>query len=41
MDLLLGLDVGTTAVKAAGAIHSDFERKFIRAEVAPCPTRRV
>jgi len=25
--------VGSTAVKAAGAIHSDFEKKFIRAEV--------
>jgi ribosome-binding ATPase YchF (GTP1/OBG family) len=25
----------TTAVKAAGAIHSDFEKKFIRAEVIP------
>jgi ribosome-binding ATPase YchF (GTP1/OBG family) len=23
----------STAVKAAGAIHSDFEKKFIRAEV--------
>jgi len=26
---------GTPAVKAAGAIHSDFERGFIRAEVVP------
>ena len=26
---------GTTAVKAAGTIHSDFERGFIRAEVVP------
>jgi ribosome-binding ATPase YchF (GTP1/OBG family) len=25
--------VGSTALKAAGAIHSDFEKKFIRAEV--------
>jgi len=25
--------VQSTAVKAAGAIHSDFEKKFIRAEV--------
>jgi hypothetical protein len=25
----------STAVKAAGAIHSDFEKKFIRAEVIP------
>ena len=24
---------GVTAVKAAGAIHTDFEKKFIRAEV--------
>jgi ribosome-binding ATPase len=27
---------GTTAVHAAGTIHSDFERGFIRAEVMPC-----
>lgn len=27
---------GTTAVKAAGKIHSDMERGFIRAEVIPC-----
>lgn len=27
--------VNSTAVKAAGAIHSDFEKKFIRAEVVP------
>ena len=27
------IPVHTTAVKAAGAIHSDFEKKFIRAEV--------
>ncbi len=27
---------GTTAVKAAGAIHSDIERGFIRAEVVRC-----
>jgi len=26
----------STAVKAAGAIHSDFEKKFIRAEVVNC-----
>jgi len=26
---------GTTAVKAAGVIHSDFERGFIRAEIVP------
>jgi ribosome-binding ATPase YchF (GTP1/OBG family) len=25
---------GTTALKAAGTIHSDFERGFIKAEVA-------
>ena len=25
--------MNSTAVKAAGAIHSDFEKKFIRAEV--------
>jgi len=25
--------IASTAVKAAGAIHSDFEKKFIRAEV--------
>jgi hypothetical protein len=25
--------IGSTAQKAAGAIHSDFEKKFIRAEV--------
>lgn len=25
--------IGTTALKAAGAIHTDFEKKFIRAEV--------
>jgi len=28
------IPIGSTAVKAAGAIHSDFEKKFIRAEVA-------
>ena len=28
------IPMGSTAVKAAGAIHSDFEKKFIRAEVA-------
>jgi GTP-binding protein YchF len=28
---------GTKAQVAAGAIHSDFERGFIRAEVVPCP----
>lgn len=27
--------VNSTAAKAAGAIHSDFEKKFIRAEVTP------
>jgi ribosome-binding ATPase YchF (GTP1/OBG family) len=27
------IPVNSTAVKAAGAIHSDFEKKFIRAEV--------
>ncbi len=27
------IPMGSTAVKAAGAIHSDFEKKFIRAEV--------
>ena len=27
------IPMGTTALKAAGAIHSDFEKKFIRAEV--------
>jgi len=27
---------GSTAVKAAGAIHSDIEKGFIRAEVVPC-----
>lgn len=30
--------VGTTAPKAAGTIHTDFERGFIRAEVVPCET---
>ncbi len=29
------ITTGTTAVKAAGTIHSDFERGFIRAEVVP------
>ena len=29
------IPAGTTAVKAAGVIHSDFERGFIRAEVVP------
>jgi GTP-binding protein YchF len=28
------IPIGSTAPKAAGAIHSDFEKKFIRAEVA-------
>jgi ribosome-binding ATPase YchF (GTP1/OBG family) len=28
---------GATAQKAAGAIHSDIERGFIRAEVIACP----
>ena len=28
--------MNSTAVKAAGAIHSDFEKKFIRAEVVNC-----
>jgi ribosome-binding ATPase YchF (GTP1/OBG family) len=27
------IPIHSTAVKAAGAIHSDFEKKFIRAEV--------
>jgi ribosome-binding ATPase YchF (GTP1/OBG family) len=27
------IPIASTAVKAAGAIHSDFEKKFIRAEV--------
>ena len=27
------IPIGSNAVKAAGAIHSDFEKKFIRAEV--------
>jgi len=27
------IPMNSTAVKAAGAIHSDFEKKFIRAEV--------
>ncbi len=26
------IPIGSNAVKAAGAIHSDFEKKFIRAE---------
>ena len=29
---------GTHAVKAAGAIHTDFEKHFIRAEVVPFQT---
>jgi len=29
------IPVHSTALKAAGAIHSDFEKKFIRAEVVP------
>ncbi len=29
---------GTTALKAAGAVHTDFEKKFIRAEVADWKT---
>jgi len=29
------IPAGTTAVKAAGVIHSDFERGFIRAEIVP------
>ncbi len=29
------IPAGTTAVKAAGVIHTDFERGFIRAEVVP------
>jgi hypothetical protein len=28
------IPIGSTAVKAAGTIHTDFEKKFIRAEVA-------
>jgi len=27
---------GTNALRAAGIVHSDFERCFIRAEVIPC-----
>src|SRR5271169_3418561 len=27
------IPIGSNAVKAAGAIHTDFEKKFIRAEV--------
>jgi ribosome-binding ATPase YchF (GTP1/OBG family) len=27
---------GTTAAKAAGTIHTDFERGFIKAETVPC-----
>jgi len=30
------IPMNSTAVKAAGAIHSDFEKKFIRAEVVNC-----
>lgn len=29
------LPAGSTALKAAGTVHTDFEKKFIRAEVAP------
>lgn len=29
------LAAGSTALKAAGTVHTDFEKKFIRAEVAP------
>lgn len=29
------IPLGTTAIKAAGKVHSDFERGFIRAEVIP------
>jgi GTP-binding protein YchF len=32
------IPMNSTAVKAAGAIHSDFEKKFIRAEVVNCKT---
>lgn len=32
------IPVNTQAQKAAGAIHSDIERGFIRAEVVPCDT---
>jgi GTP-binding protein YchF len=32
------VEIGTTAPKAAGAIHTDFERGFIRAEVVPYET---
>ncbi len=31
------IPAGTTAPQAAGIIHTDFERGFIRAEVIPCP----
>ncbi|MBI3091393.1 MAG: redox-regulated ATPase YchF [Candidatus Tectomicrobia bacterium] len=31
------LPAGAAATKAAGTIHSDLERGFIRAEVVPCP----
>ena len=30
--------IGTTALKAAGTVHTDFEKKFIRAEVADWKT---
>jgi len=29
--------VGTTAIQAAGHVHTDMARGFIRAEVVPCP----
>ena len=32
------VEIGTTAPKAAGGIHTDFERGFIRAEVVPYET---
>ena len=34
--LILFLRAGATAPQAAGVIHSDFERGFIRAEVTHC-----
>src|SRR6185312_7504918 len=30
------IPIDSTAVKAAGAIHSDFDKKFIRAEILTC-----
>ena len=31
------IPIGSTAPQAAGAIHTDFERGFIKAEVVSCP----